>query len=102
MTEMKPLARRSAQPARSSKESPPDLSAGAFPAVRLRRNRMFEAAGLEADRTSTPFLSKLMVRRKAQQPQPATSARTITTPAAPGPSSDSPTASDGTTGGTAD
>jgi ubiquinone/menaquinone biosynthesis C-methylase UbiE len=64
---------------------------------------MFEAAGLEADRTSTPFLSKLMVRRKAQRPQPATpSARAITTPAAPGPSSDSPTASDGTTGGTAD
>jgi porphobilinogen synthase len=40
MTEMKPLARRSAQPARAAKESQPELSAGAFPAVRLRRNRM--------------------------------------------------------------
>jgi porphobilinogen synthase len=40
MTEMKPLARRSPQPARSLKEAPLDPSAGAFPAVRLRRNRM--------------------------------------------------------------
>ncbi|HXE68105.1 MAG TPA: porphobilinogen synthase [Hyphomicrobiaceae bacterium] len=40
MTEMKPLARRSPQPARPLKEAPLDLSAGAFPAVRLRRNRM--------------------------------------------------------------
>jgi porphobilinogen synthase len=38
MTEMKPLARRSPQPARSLKDSPGE--AGAFPAVRLRRNRM--------------------------------------------------------------
>ena len=40
MTEMKPLARRAPQPARSLKEAPLDPSAGAFPAVRLRRNRM--------------------------------------------------------------
>jgi porphobilinogen synthase len=40
MTEMKPLARRSPQPARPLKEAPLDLSTGAFPAVRLRRNRM--------------------------------------------------------------
>jgi hypothetical protein len=33
---------------------------------------MFEAAGLAADLTSTPFLSKLMVRRKAQASRPAT------------------------------
>jgi porphobilinogen synthase len=39
MTEMKPLARRSPQPARSLQEGPPDLAGGAFPAVRLRRNR---------------------------------------------------------------
>ena len=39
MTEMKPLARRSPQPARSLKEAPLDPSAGAFPAVRMRRNR---------------------------------------------------------------
>jgi porphobilinogen synthase len=38
MTEMKPLARRSPQPARSLKEPPGE--AGSFPAVRLRRNRM--------------------------------------------------------------
>jgi porphobilinogen synthase len=40
MTEMKPLARRSPQPARSLQEAPLDPSPGAFPAVRLRRNRM--------------------------------------------------------------
>jgi porphobilinogen synthase len=40
MTEMKPLARRTPQPARSPKEAPRDLAGGAFPAVRLRRNRM--------------------------------------------------------------
>lgn len=62
---------------------------------------MFEAAGLAADSTSTPFLSKLMVRRKAYEPQPAT-ASAVTTPVAPAPSSNSPTASGGTTGGTAD
>ena len=39
MTEMKPLARRAPQPARSLKEAPLDPSAGAFPAVRMRRNR---------------------------------------------------------------
>ena len=39
MTEMKPLARRSPQPARSLAEGPLDLGVGAFPAVRLRRNR---------------------------------------------------------------
>jgi ubiquinone/menaquinone biosynthesis C-methylase UbiE len=33
---------------------------------------MFEAAGLAPDLTSTPFLSKLMVRRKTQEPQPST------------------------------
>jgi ubiquinone/menaquinone biosynthesis C-methylase UbiE len=33
---------------------------------------LFEAAGLTADLTSTPFLSKLMVRRKAQASEPAT------------------------------
>jgi porphobilinogen synthase len=38
MTEIKPLARRSPQPARSLKEPPGE--AGSFPAVRLRRNRM--------------------------------------------------------------
>jgi porphobilinogen synthase len=38
MTEMKPLARRSPQPARCLKEPPGE--AGSFPAVRLRRNRM--------------------------------------------------------------
>ena len=38
MTEMKPLARRSPQAARSLKEPPGE--AGSFPAVRLRRNRM--------------------------------------------------------------
>src|SRR5262245_16740042 len=38
MTEMKPLARRSSQPARALKESPGE--AGTFPTVRLRRNRM--------------------------------------------------------------
>ena len=38
MTEMKPLARRSPQPARAPKEAPGE--AGSFPAVRLRRNRM--------------------------------------------------------------
>jgi porphobilinogen synthase len=37
MTEMKPLARRSSQPVRSLKDTPGE--AGAFPAVRLRRNR---------------------------------------------------------------
>jgi porphobilinogen synthase len=39
MTEMKPLARPSPQPARSLHEGPLDLAVGAFPAVRLRRNR---------------------------------------------------------------
>jgi len=64
---------------------------------------MFEAAGLAADRTSTPFLSKLMVRRKAHEPQPAPPrAAAVTTPAAPGPSSSSSTASGETTAGTAD
>jgi len=38
MTEMKPLARRSPQPARAPTEAPGQ--AGSFPAVRLRRNRM--------------------------------------------------------------
>jgi porphobilinogen synthase len=38
MTDMKPLARQTAQPARSLKDSPGE--AGNFPAVRLRRNRM--------------------------------------------------------------
>jgi porphobilinogen synthase len=38
MTEMKPLTRRSPQPARSLKDTPGE--AGTFPAVRLRRNRM--------------------------------------------------------------
>jgi len=38
MTEMKPLARRSPQPARALKDTPAE--AGAFPSVRLRRNRM--------------------------------------------------------------
>ena len=38
MTEMKPLARRSPQPARSLKEAASEP--GSFPAVRLRRNRM--------------------------------------------------------------
>src|SRR5262245_31768058 len=32
---------------------------------------MFEAAGLAADLASTPFLSKLMVRRKVEEPQPS-------------------------------
>ena len=44
MTEMKPLARRSPQPARSLTDAPGTPAtpgeAGAFPAVRLRRNRM--------------------------------------------------------------
>ncbi len=40
MTDMKPLARRSPQAARALKPSPADLEAGAFPAVRMRRNRM--------------------------------------------------------------
>jgi porphobilinogen synthase len=38
MTDMKPLARRSPQPARAIKEASGE--AGTFPAVRLRRNRM--------------------------------------------------------------
>jgi len=38
MTEMKPLARRSPQPARSLKEAASEP--GSFPALRLRRNRM--------------------------------------------------------------
>jgi porphobilinogen synthase len=38
MTDMKPLARRSPQPARALKEASGE--AGTFPAVRLRRNRM--------------------------------------------------------------
>jgi porphobilinogen synthase len=40
MTDMKPLARRSPQAARALKPSPAALEAGAFPAVRMRRNRM--------------------------------------------------------------
>ena len=63
---------------------------------------MFEAAGLAGDLTSTPFLSKLMVRRKVPEPRPSMpSASVLTTPAVPVPSSGSPTASGGTTGGTA-
>jgi porphobilinogen synthase len=40
MTDMKPLARRRPTPAPAVEGSPPPLAAGAFPAVRLRRNRM--------------------------------------------------------------